>query len=123
MEKEKIITGGDTAEANNHKADQETESLTLKFLKPYTFENKTYEELDLTGLEDTTAIDLAAAGKAVAKAGIVTPMPEMTVDFCVSIAARVCKLPIEFFQGLPAREALRLKNVVTGFLYGGDGEN
>ena len=29
---------------------------------------------------------------------------------------------MEFFKGLPPVEAMKLKNLVTGFLYGGDGE-
>ena len=47
----------------------------------------------------------------------------MTLGYSCYLAARVSGLPVEFFQGLPAREAIKLKNVVTGFLYGGDGDN
>lgn len=103
--------------------DKQEESLILKLRKPYTFEGKEYTELDLSGLEDTTAEDLAAVNRVLSKSGVVSPMPEMTQDFCMHMAARVCKLPIEFFKRLPAREAIRLKNTVTGFLYGGDGED
>ena len=99
------------------------ESLILRFRKPYVFEGKDYTELDLSGLEDTTAEDLAAVNRILSKSGVVSPMPEMTQDFCILMAARVCKLPTEFFKRLPAREAIRLKNTVTGFLYGGDGED
>ena len=99
------------------------ESLVLEFAKPYTFEGKEYKTLDLSGLEDTTAADLSAVGKIVSKQGIASPMPEMTVEFSMHLAARVSKLPVEFFQRLPARETIKLKNLVTGFLYGGDGDN
>lgn len=101
----------------------EEESLILVFRKPYKFEGREYDRLDLSGLEDVTAADLAAVGKLVAKLGVVTPMPEMTMDYTLALAARVAKLPAEFFNGLPARETIRLKNLVTGFLYGGDGDN
>lgn len=101
----------------------EEESLVLVFRKPYKFEGREYDRLDLSGLEDVTAADLAAVGKLVAKQGVVTPMPEMTMDYTLALAARVAKLPAEFFNGLPARETIRLKNLVTGFLYGGDGDN
>lgn len=101
----------------------EEESLALTFRKPYKFEGREYDRLDLSGLEDVTAADLAAVGKLVAKLGVVTPMPEMTMDYTLALAARVAKLPAEFFNGLPARETIRLKNLVTGFLYGGDGDN
>ena len=36
--------------------------------------------------------------------------------------ARASHKPVEFFKGLPPVEAMKLKNLVTGFLYGGDGE-
>ena len=103
-------------------AESQEDSLVLKFRKSYVFENREYTELDLSGLEDTTAEDLAAVNRLLSKSGVVSPMPEMTQDFCMHMAARVCHLPIEFFKKLPSREAIRLKNVVTGFLYGGDGE-
>lgn len=103
--------------------DAQEESLVLKLRKPYVFEGKTYTELDLSGLEDTTAEDLAAVNRILSKTGTVSPMPEMTQDFSIHMAARVCKLPIEFFKRLPSRDAIRLKNTVTGFLYGGDGDN
>ena len=102
--------------------DQE-ESLVFKFAKPYVFEGQTYTEVDLSGLEDTTAADLSAVNKILNKTGTVSPVPEMSMDFSIYMAARVAKLPVEFFQRLPAREAVRLKNTVTGFLYGGAGDN
>lgn len=110
---------------NNTAAEAENEenTLILKLAKPYKFEGTEYTEVDLHGLEDTTAADLSAVGKILAKQGVVSPMPEMTMDFSQYLAARVAKKPVEFFQGLPAREAVKLKNIVTGFLYGEDGDN
>lgn len=102
--------------------DQE-ETLVLTFAKPYVFDGKEYTEVDLSGLEDTTAADLSAVGKILAKQGIISPVPEMSMDFTLYMAARVAKLPIEFFKGIPTREGIKLKNIVTGFLYGGGGGN
>ena len=45
------------------------------------------------------------------------------MTFCICLAQRVAKLPLEFFEKLPAREAIKLKALVTNFLYGGDGED
>lgn len=104
-------------------AEDQEESLVLKFKKPYTFDGKEYTEVDLSGLEETTAADLAAVGKIVTKLGVVSPMPEMSMEFCLHMAARVAGQKVEFFKGLPAGEAIKLKNIVTGFLYGGDGDN
>ena len=102
--------------------DQE-ERLVFKFRKPYVFEGKEFTEVDLSGLENTTAADLSAVNKILSKSGTVSPVPEMSMDFAIYMAARVAHLPVEFFQRMPSREAIRLKNTVTGFLYGGDGDN
>ena len=112
----------ETTAAEGDQEDQEI-SLVLKFRKPYVFDGKEYTEVDLSGLEDATAADLSAVGKILSKSGMVSPMPEMTMDFSQYMAARIAKKPVEFFQRMPAREAIKLKNIVTGFLYGGDGDN
>ena len=119
VEAEKI----EQAMQNEQNTGAEETALVLKFKKPYVFDHKTYTEVDLSELEQATGEDLAAVGRLMGKIGIVSPMPEMTMDYCQYMAARVAKLPVEFFKGLPARESMRLKNLVTGFLYGGDGDN
>ena len=103
---------------------QEDESSTLvKFSKAYRFEGKDYTEVDLSAMEDMTAADLCAVGKIMTRLGIVNPVAEMTVDYAIYMAARASGKPVEFFQGLPTKEGIKLKNMVTGFLYGGDGED
>lgn len=101
----------------------EEDSLILRFAKPYVFEGRDYTELNLSALEDATGADISAVGKILSKSGFVTPMPEMTMDFSLHMAGRITHLPIEFFSNMPAREAIKLKNIVTGFLYGGGGDN
>lgn len=100
----------------------EENELILRFAKPYRFEGAEYDEVDLTALENMSAGDLCAVGKLVARSLGATPVPEMTVDYAVYMAARASGKPVEFFQRLPAKEAIKLKNLVTAFLYGGDGE-
>lgn len=104
--------------------DQE-ESLILKFRKPYKFEGEEYTSLDLSGLENVTAGVLENIGKALAKKspGLNPATIEMEMGFCELLAARITKQPLEFFRGLPAREAISLKSMIVGFLYGGDGDN
>ena len=104
-------------------AEDQEESLILKFRRPYQFEGQEYTELDLSGLENVTAADLCAVGKIMTRLGIVNPVAEMTVDYAIYMAARASGKPVEFFQGLPTKEGIKLKNMVTGFLYGGDGED
>ncbi|MDL2274330.1 phage terminase large subunit family protein [Oscillospiraceae bacterium OttesenSCG-928-G22] len=114
---------GGTSAMENMTQEKEEESLILPLGKPYKFEGQTYTEVDLSALEDISAADMAAVNKILSRKGVVTPMPEMTLDFCIYMAAKVSKLPAEFFMGLPARDTIKLKNLVTGFLYGGDGED
>lgn len=103
----------------------EPEDLVLRFAKPYKFGGVEYTEVDLSGLEDVTAGVLENVGKIVSRKypGMNPALLEMSMPFCSHLAQRVAKLPLEFFTGLPAREAVKLKAMVTNFLYGGDGED
>ncbi len=105
--------------------DTEPEDLVLRFSKPYKFGGVEYTEVDLSGLEDVTAGVLENVGKITAKKnpGMNPALQEMSLTFCTYLAQRVAKLPLEFFTGLPAKEAIKLKALVTNFLYGGDGED
>ena len=132
MEKDKL----DTAERADMEAleaqagaedgeDTEPEDLILRFAKPYKFGGQEYTEVDLSGLEDVTAGVLENVGKIAAKKnpGMNPALQEMSLTFCTYLAQRVAKLPLEFFTGLQAKEAIKLKAMVTNFLYGGDGED
>lgn len=132
MEKDKL----DTAERADMEAleaqagaedgeDTEPEDLILRFAKPYKFGGQEYTEVDLSGLEDVTAGVLESVGKITAKKnpGMNPALQEMSLTFCTYLAQRVAKLPLEFFTGLQAKEAIKLKAMVTNFLYGGDGED
>ena len=105
--------------------DTEPEDLVLRFGKPYKFGGQEYTEVDLSGLEDVTAGVLENVGRIAAKKnpGMNPALQEMSLTFCTYLAQRVAKLPLEFFTGLPAKEAIKLKTLVTNFLYGGDGED
>lgn len=97
------------------------ESLLIKFSKPYLFEKKEYTELDLTCLEDLRAADMIALEKQYDRnAPGINVMPEVKVEYAVMMAARAAKLPVEFFTGLPPKDAMKVKNRVMGFLFGSD---
>ena len=105
--------------------DTELEDLVLRFAKPYKFGGVEYTKVDMSGLEDVTAGVLENVGKIAAKKnpGMNPALQEMSLTFCTCLAQRVSKLPLEFFEKLPAKEAIKLKTMVTNFLYGGDGED
>lgn len=106
-------------EKNTEAAVAESEpSYQLVFKKPYAFEGETYESVDLSAIEDLCAADMIKAQNVLSRGGNVEVIPEMSLQYACIIAANVAHKPVEFFTRLPAREAIRLKNLVTGFLYG-----
>ena len=130
MEKNKL----DTAEREDMEAleaqagtedgeDTEPEDLILRFAKPYKFGGQEYTEVDLSGLEDTTAGDLARCAKITTRKhkGLNTATLEMTTEYSITMAHIVTKLPLEFFERMPSKSAIELKGIVVGFLFGADG--
>ena len=65
-----------------------------------------------------TAQDMVDAEKFLTRSGIISPIPEMTVEYICFIANRATGLPVEFFKGLPTKDAVKVKNKVTSFFYG-----
>lgn len=99
----------------------EEENLVIKFKKPYLFEGKEYTELNLSCLENMTAADLIAVDNQYnRKHPGFNVMPEVKVGYAIMMAARAAQLPIEFFERLPQKEAVKIKNRVMGFLFGSD---
>ena len=86
--------------------------------KPYKFEGKEYENVDLSGMKNIKAIDMIEAQKIYDRSGGFSIMPEMTMEYALVIASRASKHPIEFFYSLPPIDAIRIKNKVTSFFYG-----
>lgn len=94
----------------------ENELLIIKLAKPYDFEGTTYHEIDLSGLENLTASDLIQAEKAYVSNGNMPILPELTMEYACHISAAATVLPLEFFKGLPVKEASRLKITVRNFI-------
>lgn len=119
---EEILAAEGTAQ---NEGTEEVLDLHVKFRKPYHFEGKDYDGVDLSGLEDVTAGTLENVGRALLKKrpGMNPSTIEMTMEYASLLASRVASLPLEFFERLPAKEAMKIKTTVVGFLYGGDGED
>lgn len=101
--------------------DDEETSLLIKFAKPYMFEGTSYTEIDLSGLESLNAASMIDVNRRMARgqSGI-DVLPEVSLEYAVNIAAKATTQPIEFFLGLPPKEAIKVKNRVMGFLFGSD---
>lgn len=97
----------------------------VKFDKPYKFEGAEYMEVDLTGMDGLTVKDAAEAqNMAIAMgntaAAVVT---ETSTAFTNEIAARAAKMPVEFFQYMPLREARKVRLMVQNHMNGDQAEN
>lgn len=110
-----VVMGEDTYD------DGEEMNLVIKLKKPYLFEGKEYTEIDLTALEDLTAADMIALENQYDKRhpGI-NVMPEVKLGYAMMMAARALKQPVEFFNGLTQRDAVKVKTRVVNFLFGSD---
>lgn len=95
-------------------------ALYVKFKKPYVFEDETFEGIDLGGLENLTARDMAKAQRAMERTGSVSATPELTMEYACNIASTATGYPVEFFEGLPLREGVKVKNRIVNFIYGQD---
>lgn len=92
----------------------------VRFHKPYLFEGSYYAGIDLKRVENLSAKDMCEAEKYLSKKGIISPLPEMTMEYIALIANKATGQPIEFFMQLPPKDATKVKNRVTSFFYGED---
>ena len=90
------------------------------FRSPVSFEGTSYDSVDLSGLENLSAADMIAVNKTIERGGTVNVLPEMSLEYACLISARASGKPVEFFKALPPKEALKIKNRVTNFLYSED---
>lgn len=100
--------------------DKKQEESKVKLSKIYQFEGRDISEIDLSGLEDLTADDLIQAGKIYANNGNISAVRELDLEYTLTVAALKSGLPIEFYHQLSAKDAMKVKNRVTTFMYGED---
>lgn len=94
----------------------EKKELVIEFKKPYVFENKEYTEVDLSGLEDLNGEDLIAADQELLATGKQAMVNELSLPYLLIVASKAAKKPSIFFEGLPAKETVKVKNTVMAFL-------
>lgn len=88
----------------------------VEFSAPYVFEGAEYTEVDLSGLTALTGQDYQEIEAIVTSRGQISIMAERTLSGAIVIASRASKQPLEFFNGLPIKEALAVRNMVIAFL-------
>ena len=97
--------------------EEKEDKLIFDLSKPYKFEGEEYTKIDLRGLEGLTAADMIAANRLLSRNGNVDFLQEMTLEYACVLASKGTKTPVEFYKGLPPKDAMKLKSRVTGFLY------
>lgn len=84
---------------------------------PQEFEGKTYSKIDLSGLRDLNTADMGRAEQLFQTFGYTDPAKEFNTQFCMIVAHFATGLPFEFFNQLKLPNCIRIKTVVSGFLY------
>ena len=65
-----------------------------------------------------TTKDMIKANKVLQSNGTFSAVPEMTMEYAVVIAASATGIPVEFYNNLSPRDAIKPKTKVTGFFFG-----
>lgn len=107
--------------ANDETIEDEESSMVVTFNKPFKFEGEEYTEIDLSGIDDLTGqdmLELQKVSKITNARGAV--LPEMDLGYAFHVASKVTKLPLEFFEKLPARECVKVRTMVTRGFFGED---
>lgn len=110
-------------EVNESKPDYEMTGLVLKLNKPFSFEGTEYSEIDISAIEDWSAVDLKNARAQYKKLigdkeeNIVAElsMIEVVPEYQWVVSSMAAKLPIEFFMHLPAKASRTLGAAIINF--------
>lgn len=117
-EGEKIMSEVDNKTKNaveNEPENKEENDLVIRFKKPFPFEEKQYSEVDLSGLENLTGNDMIEVERLLRVEGFTGLSSDLSPKGLMIYAMRASKLPIEFFEQLPLREARKVKTRVLNF--------
>ncbi len=93
--------------------DTQTENHVMTFDKPYSFEGKSYKDIDLSKIGDLTSLNESEAENRMAREGIISPDNTANYFYSCILASMATGQPEEFFTGLPFKEILKLKLAVN----------
>ena len=85
----------------------------VKFDKPYTYGGETVSVMDLSGVEELTSKDVSAAENEVLKTGVYSANMKNFFVYSCALAARATGKPIEFFTGMPLKDAAKVRSTVN----------
>lgn len=91
--------------------------LSVTLYDPYVFDDVEVKVIDLSGLYDMTAEDMFAVDEQMRRRGYSGQNPEITRLYALLTTARINHKPWEWCNKMKARDAVRIKNVVSSFFY------
>ena len=86
----------------------------IQLSKPYHFEGKEYTDIDLSKIDDITGEQLMNIEKKFEMTGNFSALKEMNLTYAVFVASEITGLSLEFFKGLPGKDATKIRTVVAG---------
>lgn len=89
----------------------------VKLSRAVEFEGATYTEIEMN-LEGMTGDDIIKAERECLTSGIPMGVAETSKGFLMAVAARACKMPVEFIHALPIKDATKITMEVQSFLLG-----
>lgn len=97
---------------------EKEDRLLVPLSRTYHFEGEDIDTMDLRGLRDVTAADMIKVSRMMSLTGNVESNEEISLEYACNLAGSVTGRPVEFYKSLKAPDAMKLKNRVTGFLFG-----
>mgnify|MGYP001632949252 CR=1 FL=1 len=92
----------------------------FKLKRPVIFEEREFEQFDLSGLEDLTGEEYATLLKEAERIDGADMVPEKSLTFAFLAAAKVTGQPFDLFKGMGAKDAARLRYKIGSFFLAED---
>ena len=87
----------------------------FKLKRPVIFEEREFEQFDLSGLEDLTGEEYATLLKEAERIDGADMVPEKSLTFAFLAAAKVTGQPFDLFKKMGAKDAARLRYKIGSF--------
>jgi len=88
----------------------------IKLSKPYSYDGKDYEEINLD-FDILTGNDLIKAEAEARIIGGPMPVPELSKQYQAVIAAKAARVHVDMITGLPAKDFSKITVMVQDFLF------
>lgn len=90
----------------------------IELSRPYLFEGQEYVNIDMSPLRDASTLVLLKAEKAWTSKSNTSMQMEMTLSYCLEVAAAATDKPISFYERLPKPDGIAVKALVQKDFFG-----